>query len=161
MRKVMISTSGQDDIHFRLLILVISGCGREQAPRPLPAVKASPQQMVLPTFQFHPVLTATFNKAMNFYFDHFTSSSGHRLAAPSRTGTVTLLFRNHGDHSCSPAFAATFTHNHHPPSYRRCSWENAPPRPISLFRVSPERSDVISTNPSRCCHVPINRKITA
>jgi hypothetical protein len=164
MHKVMISKSpavGTAPIFAFLLILVISGCGREQAPASLPAVVSVTPANGATAVPVASLITATFNKAMNPTSINTSSFTVIGPAGASVTGTVTYS-----------GTTATFT-------------PATPLAPSSMYTatISTGATDaigtalannfvwsfttgtiptVISTNPvNGAISVPINRKITA
>jgi len=164
MHKVMISKSpavSTAPIFAFLLILVISGCGREQAPASLPAVVSVTPANGATAVPVASLITATFNKAMNPTSINTSSFTVIGPAGASVTGTVTYS-----------GTTATFT-------------PATPLAPSSMYTatISTGATDaigtalannfvwsfstgtiptVISTNPvNGATSVPINRKITA
>jgi Ice-binding-like/Bacterial Ig-like domain len=164
MHKVMISKSlavRTAPIFAFLLILVISGCGREQAPASLPAVVSVTPANGATAVPVASLITATFNKAMNPTSINTSSFAVIGPAGASVTGTVTYS-----------GTTATFT-------------PATPLAPSSMYTatISTGATDaigtalannfvwsfttgtiptVISTNPvNGAIGVPINRKITA
>jgi len=164
MHKVMISKSpavSTAPIFAFLLILVISGCGREQAPASLPAVVSVTPANGATAVPVASLITATFNKAMNPTSINTSSFTVIGPAGASVTGTVTYS-----------GTTATFT-------------PATPLAPSSMYTatISTGATDaigtalannfvwsfttgtiptVISTNPvNGAISVPINRKITA
>jgi Ice-binding-like/Bacterial Ig-like domain len=164
MHKVMISKSPAvrtAPIFAFLLILVISGCGREQAPASLPAVVSVTPANGATAVPVASLITATFNKAMNPTSINTSSFTVIGPAGASVTGTVTYS-----------GTTATFT-------------PATPLAPSSMYTatISTGATDaigtalannfvwsfttgtiptVISTNPANgAISVPINRKITA
>lgn len=164
MHKVMISKSpavSTVPIFAFLLVLVISGCGREQAPASLPAVVSVTPAKGATAVPVASLITATFNKAMNPTSINTSSFTVIGPAGASVTGTVAYS-----------GTTATFT-------------PVTPLAPSSMYTatISTGATDaigtalannfvwsfttgtiptVISTNPvNGAISVPINRKITA
>ena len=164
MHKGMISKSPTvrtASIFAFLLILVISGCGREQAPASLPAVVSVTPAKGATAVPVASLITATFNKAMNPTSINTSSFTVIGPAGASVTGTAAYS-----------GTTATFT-------------PVTPLAPSSMYTatISTGATDaigtalannfvwsfttgtiptVISTNPvNGAISVPINRKITA
>jgi hypothetical protein len=164
MHKVMISKSpavSTAPIFAFLLILLITGCGREQAPATLPLVVSVTPANGATAVPVASLITATFNKAMNPTSINTSSFAVIGPAGASVTGTVTYS-----------GTTATFT-------------PATPLAPSSMYTatISTGATDaigtalannfvwsfttgtiptVISTNPvNGAISVPINRKITA
>jgi Ice-binding-like/Bacterial Ig-like domain len=164
MRKVMIfkfSVVRTTSILAFLLILVIAGCGREQAPATLPAVVTVTPANGATAVPVASLLTATFNKAMN---PTSINTSTFTVAGPAGapvTGTVTYsgttaTFTPATRLAPSSTYTATIT------TGATDAIGTALPSNFVWSFTTGTAPTVISTNPvNGAVGIPINRKITA
>ena len=164
MHKVMISKSpavSTAPIFAFLLILVISGCGREQAPASLPAVVSVTPANGATAVPVASLITATFNKAMNPTSINTSSFAVIGPANASVTGTVTYsgttaTFTPATPLVASSMYTATIS------TGAADAIGTALANNFVWSFTTGTIPTVISTNPvNGAISVPINRKITA
>jgi Ice-binding-like/Bacterial Ig-like domain len=164
MRKVMISkfpAVATISIFAFLFILLIAGCGREQAPATLPLVVTVTPANGATAVPVSSLLTATFNKAMN---PTSINTSTFTVAGPAGapvTGTVTYsgttaTFTPATMLAASSMYTATIT------TGAKDSAGDALAGTFAWSFTTGSVPKVISTNPvNAAVSIPINRKITA
>ena len=164
MRKVMISkfpAVRTTSILAFLLILVIAGCGREQAPASLPVVVTVTPANGATAVPVSSLLTATFNKAMNPTSINTSTFTVIGPAGASVTGTVTYsgttaTFTPATLLAPSSLYTATIT------TGATDAIGTALASNFVWSFTTGTIPTVISTNPvNGAINIPINRKITA